>query len=77
MTTMLFYRYDYENCESEGAEQMMAHFQSLINDQSLVSQSFTDGAVTYTVQYNDNFEYKDPIDGSVTSKQVHIPITLP
>lgn len=64
-----FTRYDYENCESAPANQMIANLENLIADPSVVGRTFTHGDKSYQVAKGDNFEYTDPIDGSVSKKQ--------
>eukprot|EP00879_Flechtneria_rotunda_P003197 GHRR01003420.1.p1 GENE.GHRR01003420.1~~GHRR01003420.1.p1 ORF type:complete len:351 (+),score=121.97 GHRR01003420.1:1765-2817(+) len=59
-----FSRYDYEECKSEDAEKMMAHIREVIAS-SPPGTKF--GA--FELAKADDFEYKDPIDGSVASKQ--------
>ncbi|KAL0382318.1 UNVERIFIED_CONTAM: Phosphoglucomutase, chloroplastic [Sesamum calycinum] len=59
-----FSRYDYEECESEGANKMIEYLRDL------VSKSKTgDKYGSYTLQFADDFNYTDPVDGSVVSKQ--------
>ncbi|CAM8937453.1 unnamed protein product [Rhodiola kirilowii] len=59
-----FSRYDYEECESEGANKMVEYLRDLI------SKSNTgDKYGSYTLQFADDFTYTDPVDGSVVSKQ--------
>lgn len=60
-----FTRYDYEEVASEGANQMMQHLETLIEDPNTKGKKVGN----YTIQTCDNFEYKDPIDGSVAKKQ--------
>jgi phosphoglucomutase len=64
-----FTRYDYEGCESEGANKMVAHLSKLIESQELVGQEFSAQGKTFKLVENDNFEYTDPVDGSVSKKQ--------
>ena len=52
------------------AEQLMVNLNKALEDQTLVGKSYTQGDRTFTVAKNDNFEYTDPIDGSITKKQV-------
>lgn len=59
-----FSRYDYEECESEGANRMVDHLRDLI---SKVKPGDEFGG--YTLQFADDFSYTDPVDGSVASKQ--------
>ena len=63
-------RYDYENCDSEPANKMMANLEALVADPSLVGREFSHGDKKYHVCLADNFEYTDPIDGSISKKQV-------
>jgi len=58
-----FTRYDYEEVDSAAANSMMKHLEQVIT--SAAGQKF--GA--YTVEKADNFEYKDPIDQSVSKNQ--------
>ncbi|KAL8050954.1 hypothetical protein ABFS82_06G113700 [Erythranthe guttata] len=59
-----FSRYDYEECESEGANKMVEHLRDIISKSK-------EGDVygNYTLQFADDFNYTDPVDGSVVSKQ--------
>lgn len=65
-----FTRYDYEECETEPANQLMQHLEALIADCSFVGKSFCSGGKSYTVAKADNFSYVDPIDNSVANNQV-------
>ncbi|KAJ6761268.1 PHOSPHOHEXOMUTASE FAMILY MEMBER [Salix purpurea] len=59
-----FSRYDYEECESEGANKMIQ------NVRDIVSKSKPgDQYGKYTLQFADDFTYTDPVDASVVSKQ--------
>ncbi|KAJ3682636.1 hypothetical protein LUZ60_015209 [Juncus effusus] len=59
-----FSRYDYEECESDKANQMVEYLRDII------SKSKTgDDYGCYTLQFADDFAYTDPVDGSVASKQ--------
>jgi len=60
-----FTRYDYEEVSMESANLMMAHLAKLIGDPSTKGRQFGG----YTVKEADDFEYKDPIDGSVSKNQ--------
>lgn len=64
-----FTRYDYEECESEAANQLMTHLENLIASKDFVGKSYTSGGKTYTVSKADNFSYVDPIDNSVAKNQ--------
>ncbi|KAI4340844.1 hypothetical protein MLD38_025645 [Melastoma candidum] len=59
-----FSRYDYEECESEGANKMMAYLRELVST-SKAGEKYGD----YVLQLADDFTYIDPVDGSVVSKQ--------
>lgn len=60
-----FSRYDYEEVDSKGAEEMVDYLRGLIEKNELVNKTFGG----FTVAEADDFEYKDPIDGSVAKKQ--------
>jgi phosphoglucomutase len=64
-----FTRYDYEGCESAPCELMMENLQEYVDDSANVGKEYTALGKTYKVSACDNFSYKDPIDGSVASKQ--------
>ncbi|KAL8534310.1 hypothetical protein ACS0TY_010358 [Phlomoides rotata] len=59
-----FSRYDYEECESEGANKMIDYLRDLIS-----KSKAGDIYGSYTLQFADDFTYTDPVDGSVVSKQ--------
>ncbi|KAL5727793.1 phosphoglucomutase (alpha-D-glucose-1,6-bisphosphate-dependent) [Ranunculus cassubicifolius] len=59
-----FSRYDYEECESEGANKMVTYLRDLIS-----KSKEGDKYGTYTLQFADDFTYTDPVDGSVAAKQ--------
>jgi phosphoglucomutase len=56
---------DYEEVESDGANKMIAHLRELINAPDTKGKSFG----RYVVEKCDDFEYTDPIDGSVSKNQ--------
>jgi len=60
-----FTRYDYEEVESEKADKMMKHLANIISNPETKGKIYG----TYTVQTCDDFEYKDPIDKSVSKNQ--------
>jgi phosphoglucomutase len=64
-----FTRYDYENCESGPAGQMMTNLENMIGDASTVGKTYSFGGKTFKIAKCDNFAYTDPIDHSVTTKQ--------
>eukprot|EP00250_Pteridium_aquilinum_P007980 c17579_g1_i1 orf=112-2004(+) len=59
-----FSRYDYEECESAGANKMMEHLRSII-----AGSKSGDTFGSYTLKLADDFTYTDPVDGSVAAKQ--------
>ncbi|KAK7144783.1 hypothetical protein R3I94_011013 [Phoxinus phoxinus] len=64
-----FTRYDYEEVDSDAANKMIDHLQTTMFDKDFVGQSFSSGDKTYQVEKADNFEYTDPVDGSVSKGQ--------
>ncbi|XP_076440798.1 phosphoglucomutase-1-like [Babylonia areolata] len=64
-----FTRYDYEGCDTEPANKMMAGLESFIADPSTIGRKFSSGGKSYTVAIADNFSYTDPVDHSVSTKQ--------
>ena len=67
---MISPRYDYEEVEAEGANKMMKELEALISDRSFMGKQFPVGDKVYTVEKIDNFEYSDPVDGSISRNQV-------
>ncbi|XP_030533275.1 phosphoglucomutase, chloroplastic [Rhodamnia argentea] len=59
-----FSRYDYEECESGGANKMVEYLRDLVS-KSKEGEKYGD----YVLQFADDFTYTDPVDGSVVSKQ--------
>ncbi|KAF8380370.1 hypothetical protein HHK36_027855 [Tetracentron sinense] len=59
-----FSRYDYEECESEGANKMIGYLRDLVS-KSKAGEKYGN----YILQFVDDFTYTDPVDGSVASKQ--------
>lgn len=64
-----FTRYDYEECESDAANNMMEHLEGLLASNGLIGKTFKSGSKSYTVKNADNFSYVDPIDKSVATNQ--------
>lgn len=60
-----FSRYDYEGCDSESANKMMDYLRNTVIPNSAKGTKMGD----FTIETADDFEYTDPIDGSVASKQ--------
>lgn len=66
-----FSRYDYEEVESAGAEQLVAHVRAAFAEPGFVGSALkaTSSDTAFTVAEADDFAYTDPIDGSVSTKQ--------
>ena len=54
---------------SEGANKMMEKLRKHAETQDLVGKEFEAAGKKFTVAMNDDFEYTDPVDGSVAKKQ--------
>ncbi|XP_009604932.1 phosphoglucomutase, chloroplastic isoform X2 [Nicotiana tomentosiformis] len=63
-----FSRYDYEECESEGANKMIEYLRDLIS-KSKAGDKFGSLVGSYVLDFADDFTYTDPVDESVASKQ--------
>lgn len=63
-----FFSYDYENCDASGANLMMTFIESQMP--AFIGQKFTANEKSFLVTQADNFTYTDPVDGSVSKKQV-------
>lgn len=48
----------------------MRDLEALVTDKSFIGQQFAVGSHIYSVAKTDSFEYVDPVDGTVTKKQV-------
>ena len=59
-----FSRYDYEGCETEPCNEMIRHLRTIAD-----SAKKGDKYGPYELDFADDFEYVDPIDGSVASNQ--------
>ncbi|XP_063795264.1 phosphoglucomutase-1 isoform X5 [Pseudophryne corroboree] len=64
-----FTRYDYEEVDSDGASKMMKDLEAVMFDRSFVGQNLAVEDKVYTVEKADNFEYSDPVDGSISRNQ--------
>lgn len=64
-----FTRYDYEECDLEPCNQMMAALEKTITDPSFIGKEYSSGGKTYKTKVADNFSYTDPVDKSVSTKQ--------
>ncbi|ORZ17025.1 hypothetical protein BCR42DRAFT_374046 [Absidia repens] len=60
-----FSRYDYEDVEGKGADDMVSRLSEKINSGEWIGKSFGG----FQVKTMDNFSYNDPIDGSVSNGQ--------
>jgi phosphoglucomutase len=65
-----FSRYDYEECEVEAANNVMKHLQDTFQQKDFIGRVISHSNKTYEVALADDFQYTDPIDHSVTTKQV-------
>lgn len=64
------FRYDYEKVDSAAADKMVERLNAFIADKATVGKEFTAAGKTFKVGKAEDFEYTDPIDKSVTKKQV-------
>ncbi|GLG98779.1 Phosphoglucomutase [Gryllus bimaculatus] len=65
-----FTRYDYENCDADKCRQMLEEFESKVLSSSFIGKKYqSSSGKTYVVKLADNFNYADPVDGSIASKQ--------
>ncbi|KAF2978386.1 hypothetical protein EK904_005480 [Melospiza melodia maxima] len=62
-------RYDYEEVDADAANKMMKDLEAVMFDRSFVGKQLSSGDKVYTVEKADNFEYNDPVDGSVSRNQ--------
>jgi len=65
-----FSRYDYEDCDSESANKVMSHLMNSFKQSDFIGKQFSHSGKSYAVKLADDFEYTDPIDKSVSTKQV-------
>ncbi len=63
-------RFDYEGVDSRAAYSLMRDLEAVITDKALPLRSFLWAITSTSVEKADNFEYVDPVDGSVSRKQV-------
>lgn len=63
-------RFDYEGLEPKATYYIMRDLEALVTDKSFIGQQFAVGSHVYSVAKTDSFEYVDPVDGTVTKKQV-------
>ncbi|KFU85415.1 Phosphoglucomutase-1, partial [Chaetura pelagica] len=62
-------KYDYEEVDADAANKMMKDLEATMFDRSFVGKQLSCGDKVYTVEKADNFEYNDPVDGSVSRNQ--------
>ncbi|KAB5567266.1 hypothetical protein PHYPO_G00230820 [Pangasianodon hypophthalmus] len=62
-------RFDYEGVDPRAAFYLMRDLEAMITDKAFTSQKFAVGNNVYSVEKTDNFEYIDPVDGSVSRNQ--------
>ena len=68
--TLAMFRYDYEKVDSDAANKMVERLNAFIDDKSNIGKEFTAAGKTFKLAKAEDFEYVDPIDKSVTKKQV-------
>lgn len=56
--------------DADGANRMMKDLETLFFDRSFVGKTLSAGDKSYVVEKADNFEYSDPVDGSISRNQV-------
>uniref|UniRef100_A0AC35U5Z2 Phosphoglucomutase n=1 Tax=Rhabditophanes sp. KR3021 TaxID=114890 RepID=A0AC35U5Z2_9BILA len=62
----VFLRYDYENVEAQGANLLMTFLQPQLG---LIGRELNVNGKIFTTVKGDNFEYTDPVDGSISKMQ--------
>ncbi len=69
---LVFVRFDYEGLEPRAAFYLMRDLEAVISDKAFTSQKFAVGDHIYSVERADNYEYIDPVDGTVARNQVSL-----
>ena len=64
-----FSRYDYEEVDSDGAKKMVDHIDHGIESGSLAGKKFNSSTGEFVISETYNFNYTDPIDGSISKNQ--------
>ncbi|XP_067846502.1 phosphoglucomutase-1 isoform X1 [Heptranchias perlo] len=64
-----FTRYDYEEVDAGAAGKIMKDMETVMLDRSFIGHKFTVCEEEYAVEKADNFEYSDPVDGSISRNQ--------
>lgn len=67
---LVIVRFDYEGLDPRAAFYLMRDLEAVISDKAFTSQKFAVGDHVYSVERADNFEYIDPVDGTVARNQV-------
>uniref|UniRef100_A0A8C6PGV9 Phosphoglucomutase 5 n=4 Tax=Nothobranchius TaxID=28779 RepID=A0A8C6PGV9_NOTFU len=65
-----FCRFDYEGLDPRAAFYLMRDLEAVISDKAFTSQKFAVGDRVFSVEKAENFEYIDPVDGTVARNQV-------
>ncbi len=65
-------RFDYEEVDLDAAVEMMLDLELMISDRAFPGKVFTVGEKKYQVEAADNFEYSDPVDGTISRNQVKL-----
>ncbi len=68
----MVFRYDYEGCETAPCEKIMTNLNDLVDDPAFIGKSYSYQDKTFKVAKADNFGYTDPIDSSISTKQVNL-----
>lgn len=69
---LVIVRFDYEGLDPRAAFYLMRDLEAVISDKAFTSQKFAVGDHIYSVEKADNFEYIDPVDGTVARNQVSL-----
>uniref|UniRef100_A0A1A8FMX7 Phosphoglucomutase 5 n=1 Tax=Nothobranchius korthausae TaxID=1143690 RepID=A0A1A8FMX7_9TELE len=64
-----FCRFDYEGLDPRAAFYLMRDLEAVISDKAFTSQKFAVGDHVFSVEKAENFEYIDPVDGTVARNQ--------
>ena len=62
-------RYDYEGCDSDNCTEMMRKLENDVTNPKFPGTVYERDGKRYKVKLGDNYEYEDPIDGSVAKNQ--------
>ena len=67
------FRYDYEDCDAKSCAAMMNKLEQIVTSPVYVGTKIIHRNKSYIVKLADNFHYEDPVDGSITERQVGHP----